>query len=117
MSNDVVEPRDEAVEVHFIETSGEERRIEIPVGRSLMEGALAGGVEGLLADCGGACSCATCHVYIDPEWVDRIPLREPMESDMLECAEHVRSNSRLSCQIIVTSDLAGLRAEVAEIEH
>lgn len=96
----------------FVEPSGHERMVKIGVGVSLMEGALAGGVEGLPAECGGACACATCHVYVDQQWFDRLPQANAMERDMLECAEQVRPNSRLSCQIKMTRDLDGMRVEI-----
>lgn len=105
---------DRSVQICFAEPSGHERIVRINVGQSLMEGALAGGVEGIPADCGGACSCATCHVYVDQRWVDRIASPAQMELDMLECAENLRPNSRLSCQIPVTADLNGMRVEVPE---
>jgi len=73
-----------------------------------MLGARQNDVAGILADCGGSCSCATCHVYIDPAWVDRLPPRQEMEDSMLELAFDVQPNSRLSCQITVSDDMDGL---------
>lgn len=82
--------------------------VEIPAGHSLMEGAVNNDIAGILADCGGACSCATCHVLVDPAWVDVLPPREAMEEDMLEFAVEPGPTSRLSCQITITDALDGL---------
>lgn len=84
--------------------------------RSLMEVIRDGGIDELLATCGGSCSCATCHVYIDAEHFDRLPPPEPQEDDMLGCAEQRRPTSRLSCQLRCTAALDGLRVEVAPEE-
>ena len=65
-------------------------------------------IPGIEADCGGACACSTCHVYVDPDWVDRLPEKEAMEEDMLDFAYEPQENSRLTCQIKVTGDLDGL---------
>ncbi|HWK68193.1 MAG TPA: 2Fe-2S iron-sulfur cluster-binding protein [Rhizobiaceae bacterium] len=77
-------------------------------GASLMETAVANGVPGIEAECGGACSCATCHVYVDEAWIDTVGRAESMEADMLEMAYDVGENSRLSCQITVSEALDGL---------
>lgn len=98
--------------VLFVSSAGEHLEIDIPVGWSLMEGAVKNGVPGILAECGGACACATCHVYVDPDWFDRLPLKPESEDDMLSCVEERRPTSRLSCQITISEDLAGLRVEV-----
>ena len=94
--------------VTFVDHRGGARVVEIPVGHSLMEGAVNNGVTGILADCGGACSCATCHVLVDPGWADLVPPREAAEEDMLEFALEPGPTSRLSCQITVTESLDGL---------
>jgi 2Fe-2S ferredoxin len=86
-------------------------------GDSLMQAAVDNGVEQITADCGGCCSCATCHCYIDDAWKDKIPPAEAMETDLLESAiDNVQENSRLSCQIFLTSDLDGLVVQVPESE-
>lgn len=77
-------------------------------GSTVMETAVRNSVPGILGECGGACACATCHVYIDDAWVDAVGDPEPMEEDMLDFALDVRPNSRLSCQIRVRDDLDGL---------
>lgn len=100
-------------QIHFSNPDGEERIVDIPVGWSLMEGATKNDVAGLLAECGGACSCATCHVYVDPAWLEKLPPRDALEDDMLSCVDDLRPNSRLSCQIKVSERLDGLRVVVA----
>ncbi len=94
--------------VHFITHRGEESVVDIPEGWNLMEGAVKNGISGILADCGGACTCATCHVYIGSDWLSALPPREEMETDMLEFAIDVQDNSRLARQITITPDLDGL---------
>ncbi len=98
----------------FIEPSGERREIVAPLGVSLMEAARQHAVEGIVAQCGGACACATCHVYVSPAWLDKLPPRDDMEQGMLENAWEPRANSRLSCQIALTADLDGLEVTVPE---
>jgi len=98
----------------FIEPGGNRREIDAPVGVTLMEVARQHGVEGVVAQCGGACACATCHVYIEPAWLAQLEPPEEMEEGMLENAWEPRANSRLSCQIQVTSDLDGLQVTVPE---
>ncbi len=100
--------------VVFIEPSGERREISAPAGMSLMEAARQNGVDGILAQCGGACACATCHVYVSPSWLEKLEPRGEMEEGMLENAWHPRGNSRLSCQIPLTDDLDGLEVTVPD---
>ena len=100
--------------ITFIEPSGARRAIDAPAGITLMEAAVQNGVQGILALCGGACACATCHVYVDPTWLPRLQAREEMEEGMLESAWEPRENSRLSCQIHVTPDLEGLVVTVPQ---
>ena len=94
--------------ITFIEPSGARRAIDAPAGITLMEAAVQNGVQGILALCGGACACATCHVYVDPTWLPRLQAREEMEEGMLESAWEPREYSRLSCQIKMTDELDGL---------
>ena len=96
----------------FIEPGGARREITAPVGITLMEAARQNGVRGIVAQCGGACACATCHVYIDPAWVTKLEPREDMEEGMLETAWEPRENSRLSCQVHVTAELDGMQVSV-----
>jgi 2Fe-2S ferredoxin len=98
----------------FIEQGGTRRQIDAPLGITLMEVAVGNGVQGIVAQCGGACACATCHVYVAPAWFDKLPAREEMEEGMLECAWEMRANSRLSCQVHVTDDLDGLELTVPQ---
>jgi ferredoxin, 2Fe-2S len=100
--------------VIFTESSGARREVSATVGVTLMETARQHGIEGVVAQCGGACACATCHVYIAPAWLARLEPREDMEEGMLESAWQPRPNSRLSCQIHITPALDGLEVEVPE---
>lgn len=92
----------------IIEHSGKEHRLEPDEGKSVMQAAIDALVPGILADCGGSCSCATCHCYVEQEWLARLPAPESAERDMLECALEPRENSRLSCQLRVTAQTDGL---------
>jgi len=94
--------------VTFIQPDGSRRDVEAPSGYSVMEVAIENGIPGIVAECGGACSCATCHVHVDPEWLDRLPPMEPMEDAMLEAANDRQASSRLSCQIQMSEELDGL---------
>jgi len=100
--------------ITYIEHDGTEHVVEVPEGLSVMEGAVKNAIPGIDADCGGACACSTCHVYVDPAWVDRLPKREPMEEDMLDFAYQPQDNSRLTCQIKVTPALEGLVVRMPE---
>jgi len=94
--------------ITFIDFEGTERSIDANVGDSVMETATQNDVPGIDADCGGACACATCHVYINEDWLEIIGKPEELEAEMLDVAEEVRDNSRLSCQISVTDEMHGL---------
>jgi 2Fe-2S ferredoxin len=98
----------------FTEPGGRRRELDAPVGVTLMETARQHGVQGIVAQCGGACACATCHVYIDPAWLAKLGPREEMEEGMLETAWEPRDNSRLSCQIHITPELDGLQVTVPQ---
>jgi len=100
--------------ITFIQHNGTEQTVDGLPGMSVMETAVKNQVAGIDADCGGACACATCHVYIEPDWVEKVGARNPMEEDMLDFAFDVRDNSRLSCQIKVSDALDGLRVKVPE---
>ncbi|MFM8747418.1 MAG: 2Fe-2S iron-sulfur cluster-binding protein [Aestuariivirga sp.] len=100
--------------ITFIQNSGAEQTVDGLPGMSVMEAAVKNMVPGIDADCGGACACATCHVYVEPEWVEKVGSRNPMEEDMLDFAFDVRDNSRLSCQIKISDALDGLRVKVPE---
>lgn len=103
------------VSITYIEANGTAHRVEVTPGLTVMEGARDNGVPGIHADCGGACSCSTCHVYVAAEWLDRLPPRDELERDMLEFAwEPDADRSRLTCQIKVTPDLDGLVVQMPE---
>jgi len=94
--------------VTFVDASGASSTVEAEVGSTVMETALRNGVPGIEAECGGACACATCHVYVTPEWAEAVGKPSQMEEDMLDFAADVQPNSRLSCQIKVAEALDGL---------
>ena len=94
--------------ITYIDADGTVRTIEAEEGSTVMENAVRNAIPGIEAECGGACACATCHVYVDEGWKDKVGPPEPMEEDMLDFASDVRPTSRLSCQIRVRSDLDGL---------
>lgn len=94
--------------ITFIDSHGESRTVDGDVGATVMETAIRNEVPGIEAECGGACACATCHVYVDEAWVAKTGGPEPMEEDMLDFAFDVRPNSRLSCQIRIKPELDGL---------
>jgi 2Fe-2S ferredoxin len=98
----------------FIEPGGGRREIDAPLGITLMEAARQHGVQGVVAQCGGACACATCHVYIGSSRLARLEPREEMEEAMLEIAWEPRGNSRLSCQIQITAEMDGLEVTVPQ---
>ena len=100
--------------ITFIEPGGFRREIDAPIGTTLMQAATSQGVQGILALCGGACACGTCHVYVDEAWLAKLAPREEMEEGMLECAWEPGENSRLSCQIHVTAELDGLVVTVPQ---
>ncbi len=105
------------VKITFIDPDGKTHEVEAEEGTTLMEAAIRNMVPGIDADCGGACACATCHVYVDPEWAERLPQllqRSETEEDMLDFAFDVRENSRLSCQIKITADMDGLVVHVPQ---
>jgi 2Fe-2S ferredoxin len=100
--------------ITFIQPDGREQTVEAEPGMSVMEAAKMNLIEGIEAECGGACACATCHVYVDEAWREKTGTPEQMEEDMLDFAFDVRPNSRLSCQIRVTPELDGLIVRVPE---
>lgn len=94
--------------IKYIAADGAETEVEAANGLSVMQAAVNNGVQGIVAECGGACSCATCHVHVDPEWFAKLPPPEDMEREMLEFVIDPADTSRLSCQIKITDDLDGL---------
>ena len=100
--------------IKYIEHNGKEHSAEVQNGLTVMEGAIQNDIPGIDADCGGGMSCATCHVYVKDDWYEKLPKKEMGEDDMLDQAYEPKSNSRLSCQIIVSDDLDGLKVHLPE---
>ena len=94
--------------ITYIEYNNKKHTIDIANGLSLMEGAVQNNIPGIDADCGGSMACATCHVYVDEKWFDKLPKKEEGEEDMLDMAYEPKRYSRLSCQIVITNELDGL---------
>ena len=94
--------------ITYIDSDGTARTVDAEPGATVMETAIKNAIPGIEAECGGACACATCHVYVDEAWIVKTGEPSPMEEDMLDFAFDVRPSSRLSCQIPVTQDLDGL---------
>lgn len=103
--------------INFITAEGESLQFEAQDGMSVMEVAVAHNVPGIDADCGGACACATCHVYIDPAWVDRLPAKTELEIKMLEFATSVTPQSRLSCRLTLGTQMDGLLMTVPASQY
>jgi 2Fe-2S ferredoxin len=103
--------------ITYIEHDGTEHTVDVKTGLSVMEGAIKNNIPGIDADCGGACACATCHVYVDEAWASKTGEKSAMEESMLDFAENVEPSSRLSCQIKVTDDLDGLTIRMPESQH
>jgi 2Fe-2S ferredoxin len=103
--------------IKYIEHSGKEHEVEVPEGWSVMEGAVKNLIPGIDADCGGACACATCHVYVQEPWLAKLSPKEDMEETMLDFAQDLEPNSRLSCQIKVTKELDGFTVKMPKSQH
>jgi len=102
--------------IKFIESNGTEHTVQAQVGQSVMQAAVDNRMPGILGDCGGSCSCATCHAYVEEEWIPHMPAPESYEQEMLTCALDVRPESRLTCQIHVTPELDGLVIRLPETQ-
>ena len=100
-------------QITVVDQSGQEKSLEAPEGRTLMEVIRDNGFDELLALCGGCCSCATCHVHVDPDWAARLPAQGADEDDLLDTSDHRVATSRLSCQIRFDDDLDGLKVRIA----
>ena len=98
----------------FIDHTGATREVEAKKGASIMEAAVQNMIPGIDADCGGACACATCHIYVDAEFLGKLKERDDMEDSMLDFAENVQDNSRLCCQILMNDDLDGIKVTTPE---
>ncbi|MFC7049861.1 2Fe-2S iron-sulfur cluster-binding protein [Emcibacter nanhaiensis] len=103
--------------ITYIEYDGEEHVVEASEGSTVMQTAVDNGVPGIDGDCGGFCSCATCHVYVEPAWIDKVGPPNDDEAAMLDYAGNIRDNSRLGCQITITEELDGLVVRTPESQH
>lgn len=103
--------------VKYIEADGREYEVELSAADTIMSGALNNGVEGVVGECAGICACATCHVYIEPEYLEKIPAADPMEEARLLYAIGKKENSRLSCQIDITDELDGMVVRLPERQY
>ncbi|TQV84009.1 2Fe-2S iron-sulfur cluster binding domain-containing protein [Exilibacterium tricleocarpae] len=104
-------------QIIYIEANGAEHEIDVPAGNSVMQGAIDNMIDGILAECGGACACATCHCYVDADWVEKVGPPSDIEKEMLEATPQPQENSRLSCQIQVTDELDGLIVRLPESQY
>lgn len=103
--------------ITYIEFDGTEHVVDVKSGLSVMEGAVKNNIPGIDADCGGACACATCHVYVDEAWLDKLEPASDMERSMLDFAENTQPNSRLACQIKIKAEFDGLLVQTPESQH
>ena len=101
----------------YITKDGKRHDVEVENGYSVMEGAINHNIDGIVAECGGACACATCHSYVDEAWLERLAPMDDMEDSMLDAAFERQDNSRLTCQIEVNDELDGLVVQVADNEY
>ena len=102
--------------VTYIEFNGKQHEVNVENGLSIMEGAVQNGVPGIDADCGGACACATCHVYVKEDWLEKVSEKSEMEEAMLSLSPDRKLNSRLACQIPITDELDGLEVSMPEFQ-
>ena len=100
--------------VIYIDSAGDRHEIDVPSGFTLMEGAFNRNVPGMVAECGGAAACGTCHAYVSDDWLGRLPPVEDLEDAMLFMVESRQRNSRLTCQIHMTEDLEGIELQIAD---
>lgn len=99
--------------ITYIDPEGASHTVEAEIGATVMETAMQNGVPGIIASCGGSCACATCHVHVDDEWFPLVSERSAEEEGMLDSAIDVGPTSRLSCQIVVSEELDGLKVKIA----
>lgn len=102
------------VKINYIQLNGETLTVDVANGDTVMQGAMDNMVGGIVAECGGGCNCATCHVFVASDWIERVGFAVDMEKDLLDNLPIVQPTSRLSCQIEVTSELDGLTVKVPE---
>ncbi|MFT6653297.1 MAG: 2Fe-2S ferredoxin [Marinomonas primoryensis] len=101
-------------EIIFIDHEGSRKVVDAKPGTTLMRAALDNNVSGIIGECGGSCSCGTCHCFIEEPWASKVSVAEDLEKDTLECAVEMQVNSRLSCQIIVQDELNGMEVTLPE---
>ena len=100
--------------ITYITHDSQNHTIDVQNGLTVMEGAVQNDIPGIDADCGGGMACATCHVYVKEDWLDKLPTKEDGEEDMLDMAYEPKQNSRLSCQLIISDELDGLEVTIPE---
>ena len=100
--------------ITYVDSQGNSKTIEVENGHTAMEGAIQNDIPGIDADCGGSMACATCHVYVEEKWFNKLPKAEDAEIDMIDMAVEPKKNSRLSCQLIVSDELEGLKVTTPE---
>ena len=100
--------------INYLTHDNQTHTIEVQNGLTVMEGAVQNNIPGIDADCGGSCACATCHIYVDDDWLDKLPKQSDAEKDMLDFAFETKSTSRLSCQLFLDEDLDGIAVSLPE---
>ena len=103
--------------IHFVSHDGQRHSIDVPAGTTLMRAATDHGVPGIDGDCGGQCACATCHVYVNSPWAERLPPIQERENNMLEFSTERQDSSRLGCQIVVSEELDGMEVHTPLGQH
>jgi len=103
--------------INYIDHNGNQFEAEVAVGETVMQGAVDNMIDGILAECGGACACATCHCYVDDAWIEKTGQAEDMEKELLEAAVDPKDNSRLSCQMTVSEDMDGLVVHLPKSQY
>ena len=103
--------------IMYIDDDGSESVVEVKVGTTVMQGAVDNMISGILAECGGACACATCHCYVDKDWFSRTGEASGLEADMLDAVAELKPTSRLSCQIKMTAELDGLIVRLPKSQY
>jgi ferredoxin, 2Fe-2S len=101
----------------FIEPDGSENQLDVSEGTNIMQAALENGVIGIMGDCGGACSCATCHCYIDESFISRLPVADSIEASMLDFATDLKPNSRLGYQVTILEEISGIVIRLPESQY
>lgn len=101
----------------FVNHDNSREEVTVASGTSVMQAAINNGIDAMVAECGGACSCATCHCYIDPIWLAKVAPASSTEADMLECVVNPQENSRLGCQIVIQDELDGIIIKLPESQY